>query len=596
MAVVTKRDERVPGPWRHLRPYWGRIVLGIVCLLLLNALAQTVPLLLKYAIDDLSRGAKHVGRAAGFIMLFAVLASLIRIGSRLFLFDVARTAEYDLRNLVFDHLLRLAPSFYRRAMTGDLMSRLTSDVQTMRVMWGPGLLNFVNTIFAYVAGIGFMLHLSPALTVWALLPYPLLALAAGGFGRRLFKLSRQAQQQMGQLAAAAQEDLAGIAVVKSYALEDARAQAFARRSDDYLETNIKLASTRGQMMPLLGAFGAIGTVIVLWQGGRMVARGDLTLGALIAFNAYVGLLVWPTLALGWTLSLFQRGAASYRRLQELLAEAPTLVDGADAAVAGLRAATDTPVRGEITLAGLTILAGGRKLLDDVRLTIPAGATCALVGRTGAGKTTLVEAVARVLEVSPGQLFFDGRDVTTAPVAWARAAVGYAPQEAFLFSASIADNIAFGRQMRREGEPPADRLAAVVRASEVAGLTRDLAALPAGLDTIVGERGITLSGGQRQRVALARALAAAPRILILDDSLSSVDAHTEREILDRLAHERAGRTVILISHRVAVTADADLIAVLDEGRLVEVGTHDELMSRGGVYAELYRERTREEEAA
>jgi ATP-binding cassette subfamily B multidrug efflux pump len=577
-----------------VRPYRAKLALGILCLFGVSACAQAVPVVLKAAIDRLGVGGDTTATIVAISSLAAVIAALaigqavIRIASRVLIFDVARSAEFDVRNRLFTHLLGLAPSYYRRVMTGDLMSRLTSDVQVLRQMWGPGLLNTVNSLFAYAVALPFMLQLSPALTVWALLPTPVLLAAALLFSKRLFALSRRAQEQVGRLSATTQEDLAGIGVVKTYTLEPARQATFARRSREVLDVNVALAAARGQMMPVLAALGAIGTVLVIWRGGGMIMRGEITLGTLIAFNAYVGLLLFPTLALGWTLSVFQRGAAAWRRIAELLDVQPTMVDGPGV--------LPRPVRGHVSVRGLTVTvpgAGSRKLLDDVSLELPEGKTIALVGPTGAGKTTLAEAVARVLEVPPGSVFLDGVDVTTVPLAAVRGEIGYAPQDAFLFSATIAQNVLHGRR----GDADAGTHDALVRrAVAAAGLERDLAALPSGLDTMVGERGITLSGGQRQRVALARALASQPRVLILDDSLSSVDAHTEREILDRLATERVGRTVLLISHRPTVTAQADRIVVLDEGRVVETGTHGQLMAAGGLYATLYRERERSEAAA
>jgi ATP-binding cassette subfamily B protein len=587
--------------WIHsltwLKPYRWRLILGILCLLGVSACTQAVPVVLKMAIDLLEK-AKNSPAAVdwkttqtGVALLALAIAGLamgqaiIRIASRLLVFDVARKGEFDLRNAAFRHLLRLPPSFYRRSMTGDLMSRLTIDVQVLRQMWGPALLNIVNTCFAYTVALSFMLRLSPTLTLWALLPYPFLVGAAVLFARRLFRLVRNSQAAVGRLAAAAQEDLAGVGVVKAYALEESRGKAFAGRSHEVLDLNVQVAAARGQMMPLLAALGAVGTVLVIWQGGQLVSAGQISQGTLIAFNAYVGLLLFPTLALGWTMSVFQRGGASYRRILELLRVEPTLVDGP----------LERPpqIAGNIEVRDLTVAVGERKILDRVSMTIPAGQTVALVGPTGAGKTTLIDALARALEIPAGTIFLDGRDVTALPLDSVRAATGYAPQDAFLFSASIADNVAFGRPST---EPRELRDQVIARAVAAAGLERDLAALPDGLETMVGERGITLSGGQRQRVALARALAAEPRILLLDDSLSSVDSHTEREILDRLAAERQGRTVVMVSHRPTVTAQADVIMVLDQGQLVESGQHDELMQRGGVYAELYRERRREELAA
>jgi ATP-binding cassette, subfamily B, multidrug efflux pump len=375
-----------------------------------------------------------------------------------------------------------------------------------------------------------------------------------------------------------QEDLAGIAVIKHYTLEPEREAKFRGLNDEYLTRSLALVRARGTLTPLFAVLGGAGTLIVLWAGGREVIAGRLTVGGLVAFNAYLVLLSWPTIALGWIIGIWQRGLAAWVRVRELLSTAPRICDPPDEAGAG-----QTLGPPSIEVRDLSVVVDGRRLLDRVSFSLPAGATLAVVGPTGAGKTTLVDAIVRMQEVAPGSIVVGGRDVTQIPLSTLRSQIGYAPQDAFLFSATVAENIAFGIR-----DPAADAPARVRRAAEAAGLAPDIAILPDGYDTMVGERGITLSGGQRQRVALARALCAAPQILILDDSLSSVDAQTEREILTRLEPILAGRTSILISHRVAAVKDADRILVLDGGRVAEQGTHATLLAAGGVYASLYRE--------
>jgi ATP-binding cassette subfamily B protein len=409
------------------------------------------------------------------------------------------------------------------------------------------------------------------------------------------------QEELGALSNAVQEDLTGVQVIKTYGLEQERQGRFGARSTRLLESNMALTQVRGQLMPVLGGVASLGTVIVLFIGGRRVIEGSMELGEMIQFNAYLAILVWPTLALGWMISLLKRGQASWNRLAEVLEARPTIVDG-PLAVEGEK------VRGAVSIRDLTIEIGGRRLVDGVSLEIPAGTITAIVGRLGSGKSLLVEAIPRLLEVPPGTVFLDDIDITQMRLGDLRRAIAYAPQEAFLFSSTIAENIETGlpedRQNGHSREhwddvsgaralPVSDE---VRRAAQAAGLERDLAALPAGFQTMVGERGITLSGGQRQRVALARALVARPRVLLLDDSLSSVDAETEKEILGHLDEVMRGRTAILISHRVAAVRRAHQIAVLDQGKLVERGTHDELLALGGVYAELYRTQLAEEIAA
>ncbi len=570
----------------RLRPEVAGIVFGCLCLGATNALSLTIPWLIKGAIDALRGGARAAGglhalvvRNAALIGVFAVAQALIRTWSRIFIFNAGRNVEYRLRGDVFRHLLRLDAGFYRRHPTGDVMSRLTNDLGSVRAMFGPGLLNLCNTALVYATTVWLLVHLSPRLTLFALLPYPALLAGARLFSRKMYTASRAIQEQLGVMSTSIQEDLAGIAVIKHYTLEPTREAKFRALNDEYLTRSLALVRARGTLSPLFAVLGGAGTLIVLWAGGREVILGRMTVGGLVAFNAYLVLLSWPTIALGWIIGIWQRGIAGWVRVRELLETAPGIADAPQ--VAGVAVTIESP---SIEARDLSVEVDGRRLLDGVSFSLPAGATLAIVGPTGAGKTTLVDALVRMHEVAPGAVKIGGHDLTQIPLATLRGQIGYAPQDAFLFSATVAENIGFGVAARSDGTIDLER---VKRAAEAAGLAPDLAILPDGYDTLVGERGLTLSGGQRQRVALARALAAEPKILILDDSLSSVDAQTEREILTRLRPILAGRTSILIAHRLAAVKDADKILVIDKGRVVESGTHVELMGAGGLYASLYR---------
>jgi ATP-binding cassette, subfamily B, multidrug efflux pump len=596
-----------PTVWSYLLRYRGRIVAGTVMLLLTNLLFVGIPVTMGMAVQTLrdGKGLDAVPTLAIAMIGFAVATAVTRILSRVWIFNAARSAEYDLRSDLFGHLLTLEPAYFRDHPTGDVMSRLTNDVQTVRAMWGAGLLNLVNTAFAFITVLIMMLRIDPVLTLWAILPYPTILAVGQIMGKRIYKTSREVQAQLGAMSSKLQEDLGGIHLIKNYGLEDIRREQFTKASLKLLDANMAITRVRGQLVPLLGALAAIGSVIVLWTGGRAHINGDIGLGAVIEMLAYVARLVWPTLALGWMLSLLQRGKASWSRLSSLFETRPKLVDG----TAALATAGPGGAVGKLEVNGLTVEIDGRTLLDDITLTMPPGSITAIVGRTGGGKSTLVDALCRMIDVPPGTIFLDGVDITTLPLASLRGSIGYAPQEAFLFSTTIADNVAMGygggRALPRERAQELDTVGAtttaeqadplaggvvdarVSRAAQAAGLSRDLGMMPEGFSTVVGERGITLSGGQRQRVALARAIAADRKVLVLDDSLSSVDAETERVILGHLAEVMRGKTSILISHRVAAVKRADQIVVLDGGKIVERGTHAELLAAGGTYADLYR---------
>ena len=582
----------------YLKPYRKSLALGVVMLLLTNVFYLGVPEALGHAVDALGvQSPDYILQLVGLMVAFALLTAVTRIASRILIFNSGRAAEYDLRSDLFGHLMTLSPAYYRDHPTGDVMSRLTNDVQTVRAMWGAGLLNLANAVLAFVTVLGRMLWADPIVTMWAILPFPLIYVVGQAMSRRIYGTMRSVQAELGALSTRIQEDLSAIQVIKTYGLEGVRRKGFIARSERLLRENMEAAKVRIQLGPMLNTLAAMSMAILILFGGRALIHGDMSKGELVAFSGYLVRLVWPTLTLGFMLALVQRGRASWSRLVQLQDTKPDIAEGTGTALP----ASKLPAK--VDVKDLTIKIGERTILDQVSITLEPGTVTAIVGRTGAGKSTLVDALCRLIDVPAGAVFIDGRDITTLPLASLRAQIGYAPQEAFLFSTTIADNVAMGygggtaipaaraKELERViGMAASQDLRAepkVTAAATAAGLARDLQAMPEGLGTIVGERGITLSGGQRQRVALARALAASPRLLVLDDSLSSVDAETERTILTHLRAVMSGRTAVLISHRVAAIKDADQIIVLDQGKVVARGTHDELLVQPGTYQDLYK---------
>ena len=574
-------------PFSPLAPYRRGVVAGILCLLVTNVLAQAIPWVVKWTVEAITgaaQGADTVSRLCTLVLALTVVQAGVRILSRVMIFNAGRDAEYDLRRSLFTRLCQLDSAFYRSFRTGDLMSRLTNDLGSVRALYGPGVLHVVNTVFAYAVALPLMLRIDPRLTLWSLLPYLALLVGARAFARGIYARSKSVQVSLAAMTTTVQENIAGIRELKNYGLEAERGELFERSSEQYLDESMRLVRWRSALVPFVGVGAGASLVVALWAGGAEVIAGRLTLGDLVAFNLYLGLLAWPTMAIGWMLSLWHRGVAAWHRLQEILQQRSALEvalgDDQDEAAAPQGAPPALEAR------GLTVRLGDAEVLRDVSFTVAPGTVCAIVGRVGSGKTVLAEALARLVVVPDGSLLVDGQDVNALAVDRVRSLVAYAPQTAFLFSVSIDDNIALGLEpgLARESEQARQRVEAAVRA---AGLTPDLASFPDGLKTMVGERGLSLSGGQRQRVALARALVTRRPVLILDDSLSSVDASTEERILSQLRQVLSGRTALLISHRLSALQTADQVIVLDRGRLVETGRHDDLLEAGGVYAELYR---------
>ena len=569
----------------YLRRYRGRYAVGGACLLVTASLAMAVPYLLKRAIDAIQRNAPfaEVAHLALGIVAIALVQAVARTFSRALIFNVGRDVEHDLRADLFAHLERLPLSYYQTQLTGDLMSRLINDVTAIRMLLGVGVLNLVNTPIYYVYGVGIMLTLDPLLTVLSLLPFPILLLLVKRVSRTLMEQTLRVQEGLSSLSSAVQENISGIQVVKAYGAESVAVARFARLNDEFTRQSVALAKVRGRLMPLMKLAAGFGTLVVLWVGGNQVVGGRIGLGDLVAFMGYLNLLAWPTMALGWMLSIVQRGRAALQRLEHIFAMVPAITDAPDA--------TALPaIRGRVEFRDVSFAYpsrdNGHAVVSNVSFTIEPGQKLAIVGRTGAGKSSLVHLLPRLFDVSDGAILIDDRDVRTLPLAQLRGAIGFVPQDPFLFSRRIRDNIAFAV------DAPDD--AWIHRAAQVAGVADDIESFPRGYDTIVGERGITLSGGQKQRLTLARAVAAAPKILVLDDALSSVDTRTEHAILGGLREVMGGKTSIVIAHRVSTIMDADCIAVMDAGRIVEVGTHAALLTYDGLYADLYRQQQLEEE--
>lgn len=573
--------------------YRRRWLLGCFLLVVTATLAMSIPLLLRSAVDAIGSPEATQGQVARLALAIAgiaVVQGLTRTWSRLLIFNTGRDVEYDLRNDLFAHLETLPQAFYKEHPTGDLMSRLVNDISAVRLMLGPGILNVVNTPIYYAYALTIMLSIDVPLTLAALAPYPLALLFIKGTTRKLMEGQIRVQEGLASITSAIQEHVSGIGVVKAYALEEHEAGRFGVQNREFREAGLALARLRGMIAPVTRVVSGSGILIVLWFGGSRVASGTLLLGDLVAFIGYLHLLAWPTMALGWMLSIVQRGRAAMQRLEEVFAvQSDLVVQGDPASQAVVEA-------GRIEFRGVSFAypdEPDRPVLQDLDLSIPAGATVAIVGRAGAGKSSLLQLLPRLFDPSEGSVRIDGRDIREIPLENLRRAIAFVPQDPFLFSTSIASNIAFADQDAKAlAEGRLDD--SVHEAAEWAAVDQDIDAFPHGFRTIVGERGITLSGGQRQRVTLARALLHDAPILLLDDALASVDTQTEERILRALEHRRTGRTCLVVAHRLSTVQDADLILVMEGGRIVARGTHVDLLDSSTLYGDLFRRQSLEGE--